>query len=161
MTNAIHLFKSISDVINYLKSHLDETDITLYDGATDQQIAELETNAGVKLPDDVRQFYQFSNGFISDEDQFRIVPLDELIFPDRRQDILYIGEYLCYCDTWALTTNPENNSYQINYPDERGFVLTNSFSEFLSRFLIGGVFEQNGLYDWRDEIDEIKPKETE
>lgn len=143
-----------SDVINYLKSHLDETDITLYEGATDQQIAELENSAGVKLPNDVKQFYKFSNGFISDEYQFRIVPLNELLSHDRGQNILYIGEYLCYCDTWALIINPENNCYQINYPDERGFVLTNSFSEFLSRFFIGGVFEQNGLYDWRE--DKIK-----
>ncbi|QEM06032.1 SMI1/KNR4 family protein [Mucilaginibacter rubeus] len=158
MTKAIYLFESISDVINYLKSHLDETDITLYEGATDQQIAELENSAGVKLPNDVKQFYKFSNGFISDEDQFRIVPLNELLSHDRGQNILYIGEYLCYCDTWALIINPENNCYQINHPDERGFVLTNSFSEFLSRFFIGGVFEQNGLYDWRDKI---KSKETE
>lgn len=157
MPNTVHLIKSVSDVIKYLKSHLDETDISLYEGASDQQIKELENSAGVKLPDDVKQFYQFSNGFLSEEDQFRIVPLDELIFRNRRRDILYFGEYLCYCDTWALIIDPENNNYQIIYPDERGIVLTNSFSEFLSRFFIGGVFEQNGLYDWSDEI---RAKET-
>jgi hypothetical protein len=31
-------------------------------------------------------------------------------------------------------------------------ILTNSFTEFLRRFLRGGVFETGGLYDWRDEI---------
>lgn len=147
----MHLVKSITDIINYLKNRLYETDITLYAGATDLEIYEFENGAGVKLPDDIRQFYQFSNGFISDEDLFRIVPLNELI----HGDVLYIAEYLIYCDLWELIINPaENNYYEITWTDNdrNNLVLTTSFSDFIQRFLMGGVFEKDGLYDWANAI---------
>jgi hypothetical protein len=146
----VHLIKSISDIIKYLKSHLDETDITLYIGATDREITSFENSAGVKLPDDIKQFYQFCNGFISDEDQFQIVPLNELIHNHQKENKLYIAEYLVYCDMWELKINPlDHNDYTIFY----GYTeLTDSFSEFLMCFFVGGVFEPNGLYDWKDKL---------
>lgn len=143
--------KSITDIINYIKNHLHETDITLYGGATDRDIYEFENKAGVRLPDDIRQFYQFTNGFMSDEDLFRIVPLSELV----HSNSLYIAEYLIYCDLWELIINPaENNYYEITCADkdQNELVLTTSFSEFIQHFLTGGVFEKDGLYDWTNAI---------
>ncbi|QEM12671.1 SMI1/KNR4 family protein [Mucilaginibacter rubeus] len=147
----MHLIKSITDIINYLKNQLHETDITLYAGATDLEIYEFEISAGVKLPDDIRQFYQFTNGFMSDEDLFRIVPLNELI----HSNSLYIAEFLIYSDLWELIINPaENNYYEITCTDkdQNKLVLTTSFFEFIQHFLIGGVFEKDGLYDWTNAI---------
>ncbi|WP_121812552.1 SMI1/KNR4 family protein [Mucilaginibacter kameinonensis] len=147
----MHLIKSITDIINYLKYRLHETDITLYAGATDLEIYEFEISAGVKLPDDIRQFYQFTNGFMSDEDLFRIVPLNELI----HSNSLYIAEFLIYSDLWELIINPAaNNCYEITCTDkdQNSLVLTTSFFEFLQHFLIGGVFEKDGLYDWTNAI---------
>jgi cell wall assembly regulator SMI1 len=63
------LFNSITDVINYLKTNLDNTDITLNKGASKNQKEAVENAYNIKLPDGIRQFYEFTDGFISDEDQ--------------------------------------------------------------------------------------------
>jgi len=145
---------SIADVINYLENHLDKTDITLHYGATDRLINQFETTFGVKLPDDIKQFYKFANGFESSEDLFNIVRLEEIIgHRDCDKPDIYIAEYMIYCDMWGLEINPNNhNEYTIFNigADSKKIVLTNSFAEFLQRFLNGGVFD--GLYNWREEI---------
>jgi len=55
---------------------------------------------------------------------------------------------------WALEVDPINGSYQIfnnNFHGEK-IILTNSFAEFIERFLKGGVFEPSGLYYWGEEM---------
>ncbi|QEC77593.1 SMI1/KNR4 family protein [Mucilaginibacter ginsenosidivorax] len=147
------LFNSITDVINYLKTNLDDTDITLNKGASKNQIEAVENAYNIKLPDDIRQFYEFADGFISEEDQFRIIDLNEIITDRRDGNELHFAEYLTYCDMWGLKVEPDDhNRYSITYPYKGDIILTNSFTEFLRRFLTGGVFETGGLYDWRDKI---------
>lgn len=148
---------SISAIIKYLTEHLDETDITLHEGASDALINQLEQSHNITLPDDIKQFYQFSNGFESDEDIFNIIPIEEIIDSKTadRWSNLYIAEYMVYCDMWELEIDQDNpNKYIIFYTDQNSekIILTNSFSEFIQRFLTGGVFEPGGLYFWNDEI---------
>ena len=87
---------------------------------------------------------------------FRIIPLDETI--DSKQDFkpnsFRIAEYMTYCDFWDIhITDSDYNNYLISNPGEKYRALTNSFAEFLKRFLAGGVFEKGGLYDWHEQID--------
>jgi hypothetical protein len=150
----------ISDIISYLKIHLDQTDITLNPGADAGLINRVEKLYDIKLPDDIREFYEFSNGFTSEEDVFSIIPLEEIIdsYYWRGKFKFYIAEYLTYCDMWNLEISAKNhNDYQLSVivNDGSKVVLTKSFSEFLERFLRAGVFEKGGLYDWAQEL---KPK---
>ena len=58
---------------------------------------------------------------------------------------------MIYCDMWTITINPDDNSYSIYNKTDTTIILTNSFADFLDKFLTGGVFE--GLYKWREEIE--------
>jgi SMI1 / KNR4 family (SUKH-1) len=141
---------SIPDIIQYLKNHLDQTDITLNKGASDDLIKQFEDVFEVTMPDDIRSFYKFTNGFTSAEDNFSIIPLEKIIDGKTMRSItkLYIAEYMVYCDMWELQINRNTVEYSISYD----ITLTNSFAEFIQRFLAGGVFEKGGLYEWHDEI---------
>ncbi|GAA4335822.1 hypothetical protein GCM10023149_44090 [Mucilaginibacter gynuensis] len=144
---------SISEIITYLKTHIGQTDITLYEAAPIELINKFETTFNVKLPDDIKEFYLFCNGFESDEDLFRIIPLDEMIEYKGRNDDhnIYIAEYLIYSNAWQLEVN--DNSYRISNIDQT-WILTRNFAEFLDRFLKNGLFKPNGLYDWSNEVSE-------
>ena len=74
-----------------------------------------------------------------------------------KQGFFYIAEYLLFCDMWGIEINPyDKNDFLIfNQPEEyRTITLTNSFAEFLGRFLQRGVFGKGGLYDWHEEVKE-------
>ncbi len=144
---------TIESVIDFLQRHIDETDITLKQSAGAELIKQFETSTGVMLPNDIKQFYRFTNGFESEEDLFNIVSLDEIV--DNKTGNIYLAEYLVYCDMWRLEINPANvNDYLITVVSSKSekVILTNSFAEFLNRFLKGGVFGDNGLYAWEDEV---------
>ncbi|MET4106119.1 SMI1/KNR4 family protein [Hymenobacter sp. UYP22] len=140
----------IYEVLSTLKANLNQTDITLYPGASEQLIQQFEQEMNLVLPTDFKVFYSFCNGFESEEDMFRMIPLEEIL--ERKQEFeprqFYIAEYLIYCDMWEveLTTNP--SIYRIH----SGVTLTDSLVVFLNRFLQGGVFEATGLYNWREEV---------
>ena len=146
----------IEEVINHLQVNLTQTDITLYNGAADDLITTFEQTSKVRLPNDIKCFYKFANGFESDEDIFRIVPLEEILeYRKNHAHGIIIAEYMTYCDMWYLEVNLFNhNDYCIFYvgADHKKLKLTDSFAEFLNRFLKGGVFETGGLYDWTDEL---------
>jgi cell wall assembly regulator SMI1 len=146
----------ITNIINLLKTNLDQTDITLRKGASDKLISEVEHRIEVQLPDDIKEFYKFSNGFESAEDMFNIIPLEEVIEQVKNSaPNLYIAEYMIYGNVWEVKINPHNNNdYKILNIDEdkEEIILTNSFAEFIQHFLNGGVFEKDGLYDWKNKI---------
>jgi hypothetical protein len=138
-------------------------DITLYSGAENSLIEKFEQQMQLKLPADLKTFYQCCNGFESAEDLFRIVPLDEFLERmswDKRENRtcelksnqFYLAEYLIYCDMWTIEIELDQpNTYRITHGSGPN-ALTQSFSEFLLRFLKGGVFGDGGLYKWSEEI---------
>jgi hypothetical protein len=126
--------------------------ITLNEGATDQQIAGFEQTMQLILPEDIRSFYLYCNGFVAEADEFRLIPLDEIIA--RRCEDLFnpgvfvIAEFMNYADSWLIAI--KHDGYLIY--DGSDFVrLTDSFPEFLTRYLAGGVSETGGLYDWAED----------
>ena len=146
---------SITNIINYLKTNLHLTDITLGEGASEELIAKVEATYSIILPEDIKEFYRFTNGFESAEDIFRIIPLEEMIENETKSKDapLEIAEYLIYIDGWYLQIDPTDSSnYEIFTTNPEDIVLTNSFAEFLQKFLDGGVFEKGGLYDWASEL---------
>jgi hypothetical protein len=149
---------NIADIIEYIKTNLSQTDIThLHKGASEALIRQVEKVHNITLPEDIKQFYRFSNGFETAEDLFNLIPLNEIIESksDYNYQHLYMAEYMIYSDMWALEIDCNNYNdywiYNINQYNEK-IVLTNSLSEFLKRFLDGGVFGANGLYKWGEAI---------
>jgi rhodanese-related sulfurtransferase len=148
---------TIHNIIDHLKDNLTSTDITLYPAASDSLISYFEQSLSVRLPDDVKQFYQFANGFESAEDQFRILPLDEMTEQTNSNipNTIPFAEYMVYCDIWHLEINPQDHNVyticNVGRHNEK-VVLSHSFAGFLHRFIKGGVFKSAGLYDWYDKV---------
>jgi hypothetical protein len=117
----------------------------LYSPASDKEIDDFENALEINLPGDFKAFYKFCNGFESEEDLFRIIPLQEILSccEEYTTGTFYIAEYMVYCDIWMVAIE-EGGKYKISHD----FILTDSFTAFLHHFLIGGVFEKGGLYDW-------------
>ena len=150
---------NISQVIAKIKAG--PNDITLYRAATQIFIRGFEIQMNLRLPNDLKTFYQFCNGFESQEDLFRIIPLDEILSSKTdsqahlRPNQFYFAEYLTRSDMWAIEVNATvPNSYTVfgSTRNVSEMTLTHSFAEFLDFFLTGGVFGDNGLYQVEEAI---------
>ena len=169
------MLPSITDIITRIQQEKEVFGILLYGGASEADLEAFEKAKSVKLPEDIKLFYRFCNGFMSDEDCFRMIPLQEKVanghdnYLVKEQDF-HIAEFLIYCDIWTLSIDKDSRKYYIYGdntmpnapPPENAFAdgtmnelitLTASFAEFLDRFLTGGVYD--GLYKWRHEIRRI------
>ncbi len=143
---------TIRDIIQRISRNKEALGITLYPPATQLDIDVVENALNLPLPSELKEFYLFCNGFESEEDLFRMVPLDEMREMSSRltDNQIVIAEYLVYCDYWEMSVN-KNESYEISEGSYHT-ILTDSFALFLDRFLSGGVFEHGGLYEWKDTI---------
>jgi len=145
--------QAITDIIERIQKERVQLGITLYPQASPDEIVAFEVIRQIKLPDDFKTFYRFCNGFESEEDLFRIIPLYEIIergfsgHLEGEKDF-HFAEYMIYSDLWSLSINDKYNSYSIYNNTGKVVVLTNSLSEFLNIFLDGGVFD--GLYKRAD-----------
>ncbi|PWK27938.1 SMI1/KNR4 family protein SUKH-1 [Arcicella aurantiaca] len=149
-----HKFSTIEEIIEFMFQNQSELNIILYNKASDEEV-ELFEQSKIHLPDDIKQFYKFCNGFYSNEDMFRIIPLNEIIDNGddeylKNKTSFHIGEYMIYCDLWTIDINPNNKNDYIIYQNtgERIIILTKSFVEFLECYINRGVYE--GLYNWAE-----------
>jgi len=149
---------TIEQIITQILNTKDQLGITLYPGATKEEIKSFERLMNTSLPNDIKKFYMFCNGFESEEDLFRIIPLDEIIYNRKDEEDNYLlnkqdfhfAEYMIYCDMWTLTITTSSDNYLIYNKAETFVTLTDDFAEFLNKFLVGGVFD--GLYKWEEEL---------
>lgn len=154
--------QTIGEVIDYLRSNLEGVGImSLYPGATDERFDRFETTLGLKLPDDIKEFYQFSDGLDTYDHLFRIIPLEDILTSSDEftPGTFYIAEYMIYSDVWEVeVVATDHSEYRISTTNHGGqkITLTNSFAEFLGRFLTGGLFDTGGLYEWYEEIAKSK-----
>jgi hypothetical protein len=146
---------TITDILNFIKENYIQLGIELNIGASDEEIEDFEKNK-IGLPEDFKLLYKFSNGFETDEDLFRLIPLSEII-SNQKDDYLisdnsfHFTEYMIYCDMWTIDINSNNkNEYRIYNKTDNIVFLTNSISEYLSVFINKGIYD--GLYEWREEI---------
>lgn len=148
----------MKDIIDRLKKYDGSSGLTLRKGVDESLLRNVERVYNITLPDDFKEFYRFSDGFETEEDMFNMISLAEIIDnKDRHKgEPLYIAEYMIYCDMWELEINPDDcNDYKIINlsANSNRLILTKSLTEFISRFLKGGVFEDGGLYDWHEETE--------
>lgn len=156
----LHLYAMlISEAIERLKTciHNHPYGLTLYPGASDELIAGCERAYGITFPEDFKIFYRFTDGLETHQFIFRLIPLQEMI--DNRIVEKYkeldIAEYLIYSDMWELEINPDDcNDYKISiWSDGNQLVLTNSLAEFVDRLLTGDLSDEDGLFQWQQEVE--------
>jgi hypothetical protein len=140
-----------------LNTLLDQTDIILYPGADTSLVQYFEKEMHLILPNDFKAFFSFCNGFESKEDMFRMMPLDEILESksEYAPSEFFIAEYLIYSDMWQVNfDNSDTSKYQIFNinGDNQKLNLTNSLALFIQRFLQGGVFGKDGLYEWHEAV---------
>lgn len=152
----------IADVIIKLQERATQYHIQLYPPATDELISEFENKLNLQLPNDIKMFYKFCNGFELNEDMLRIIPLEEIVddlnIKEYRPNHFFISEYLIYSDVWEIEIDDrEYRRYKIFNIDQNKerIILTNTFADFVARVLRGSVFDDAGLYKWQQEIKAI------
>lgn len=143
----------MKQIVELIKQKHKEDGIDINPPTKLSEISEFERKMGFSLPTDFKEFYLTCNGFGCNEDIFNIVPLSKV--RQYQQDFgdswFYFAEYMIYSDMWGLrlTKTGEYEIFNGAYPKK---ALTSSLTEFLYRFLKGGVFEIGGLYEWHHEL---------
>ena len=149
---------SIYDIISRLDSEHVRLDIELHQGATEASIAAFESRMGILLPEDFKAFYRFTDGFDTNDDLFRMIPLADIIteqltgspYNPSGKGNFNFAEYMIYVEMWAVTIkDPTRNAYSI-FDTRHDTTLTDSLAEFLERWLAKGVME--GLSAWGEEV---------
>lgn len=151
-------YTKLIDVLTFIKNNTTFVGIDLNKPATENEIDFFE-NSKIKLPQDFKTLYEFSNGFETDEDLFRLIPLNEII--DNGKDdycisdtSFHFAEYMIYCDMWTVEIKPNDiENYKIYNKADNVVYLTNSLAEFLCVFINKGIYD--GLYEWRVNIQNL------
>ncbi len=83
-------------------------------GMSRTDISAIEQQLSVKLPDDLVDFYSFTNGVEGDDWIFNIIPLNEVEkLVDETGDYLVFAEYMIYSETCGLEIeNTDRNKYK-------------------------------------------------
>ncbi|MDI9312061.1 MAG: SMI1/KNR4 family protein [Limnohabitans sp.] len=141
------------DVLTFIKVNNNLIGIELNNSASDNAI-ELFEKSKLNLPQDFKVLYKFCNGFETDQDLFRFIPLNEII--ENGEDdycisktSFHFAEYMIYSDRWTVEINPNDvDNYKIYNKADNIVYLTNSLAEFLCVFINKGIYE--GFYEWRE-----------
>ncbi|MBP7555605.1 MAG: SMI1/KNR4 family protein [Chitinophagaceae bacterium] len=148
---------TLLSVLDYIRDNSAALGVYLNKPANDLEIESFENQKG-KLPHDFKLLYRFSNGFETDHDLFRFIPLEEISKNEMDKSFLicdnsfHFCEYMIYSDIWSVEINNENiNEYRIYNKAENVVFLTNSLAEFLCVFFKEGIYD--GLYGWRESIE--------
>lgn len=156
---AYNLGTTLLDVLKYIKDNSFKIGIQLNKPATSVEIEVFENRKG-KLPDDFKNLYMFSNGFETDHDLFRLIPLEEVLENGLDKNYLisdksfHFTEYMIYSDMWSVDINNDNsNDYKIYNKTDDVVYLTDSLAEFLCVFINKGIYE--GLYEWRERKQQV------
>jgi cell wall assembly regulator SMI1 len=157
---------SLQTVIETLAAKRAELGIAPAPPASAEAITAFEKAYQLTIPTDIKAFYQFCNGFETNDFLFRVLPLEEIVNELQEYDHGVVGskfvfaEYMIYSDAWQiLLTAKAVSGYQIinaNHGTDKQVVLTDSIADFIIRYLIeGGVFGEHGLLTWYEEVAEM------
>lgn len=145
---------TLIDVLTFIKENTSLVGIELNKPATNSEI-DLFENSKIKLPQDFKTLYNFSNGFETDEDLFRLIPLNEIIENGNDdycngETSFHFAEYMIYSDMWTVEINLNDiENYKVYNKADNIVYLTNSLAEFLCVFINKGIYD--GLYQWRED----------
>ncbi len=147
----------IHKIIERLTTDGQKFDIVLNQPASNTDIESFEKETKIRLPSELRQFYQKCNGFDAGNDLlFRVIPLHDIV---SERDLLTqnrfpLAEYMIYSDTWIIEIKGEEKYVIVNsnHGSEQELILCDSIVTFLNRYLDGdGCAAKNGLYKCFDE----------
>ena len=144
----------IDQVIKRLQCEAD-TEIQFRPGVSEELIRKVEEVYSIILPDDVKKFYRFTNGFDTDDYMFNIIPMEDMIEGKVKYESEFppLAEYLIYTETWHLEISIKPPGYSICIMDAgKKVTLTHALAEFLQRFLDGGLFGERGLAHWPEHM---------
>lgn len=151
---------TLLSVLDYIRDNSAIIGVHLNKPVTDLELEAFENQKG-KIPDDFKLLYRFSDGFETDHDLFRFIPLDEISKNDLDKQFLlsdtsfHFSEYMIYSDMWSVDINKNDiNNYRIYNRAKNVVFLTNSLAEFLCVFIKDGIYD--GLYGWRDALEKIE-----
>ena len=121
--------------------------------ATIEDICKLEIAVGHVLPEEIRNFYAYCNGFDTEDWIFNVLSIEQIHYYKSELEIseFYFAEYMIYSDDWQIKIE-NSDTYFItngNHKENQRLVLTNSIFEFLDvYFNSDGLSGENGLYKW-------------
>ncbi|MDR6564241.1 MULTISPECIES: SMI1/KNR4 family protein [unclassified Arcicella] len=107
---------NISDLLNTINSTA-KFKVDKKKGISIKELHEIEKTLGIKLPDDLVEFYTFSNGLEGDDLIFNIIPINEVEKDnDNVGEYLFFAEYLIYSETCGLEIDLyDKNKYKFFY----------------------------------------------
>ena len=148
---------TITDILDHLRREHIRLGITLNPPATEAELLNFEQRKGMRLPADMRAFYQCCNGFEVNSDLFRFMPLAENLDDGWNRLLMsphdfFVAEYMIYADAWALTIDASTPAGYIIYNAREELTLTTSFAKFLEVAILHGVHGNDGLYDWEKRL---------
>ena len=145
---------TIAEIAATLTTHQAGRHITLFPPATNSGINNFEAIIKAPLPQDIRQFYLFSNGMDTLDWLFRLLPLEEILEQGLRfgPHQFIFAEYMIYSDTWQIYLDPINPAAYSIRNEVVAPPLTQSLAIFLERFLANGLFGPRGIYDLHQEV---------
>jgi hypothetical protein len=130
--------------------------VKLNPSATTEGIGKLESAVGHVLPEEIKSFYSYCNGFDTEDWIFNVLSIEQILYYKSELELLefYFAEYMIYTDDWRIKIE-KSDTYFItngNHKENQRLVLTNSIFEFLEvYFNSDGVLSENGLYKWFEE----------
>jgi len=150
------MISKVEALVSKIKSCQTDFGITLYDAAPGIEVNRFEAVKGIRLPQEIREFYGFCNGFVAERDWFRIIPLNEILeqrpsYHQAGRNDFHIAEFLCYCDMWTLAISEYDSEIYTIYRKADGgqLDLTNSIVSFIDKYLLEGV---DSLYRWEEDV---------
>ncbi len=137
-------------ILQELKNRNPDLGISLRPPAPPEKIKELELILDHDLPEDIKSFYEITNGFETDDLLFQILSIEEIIQykHELKTNEIFFAEYLIYSDVWTIKFNT-GDAYQIinSGYDTREIVISTSITDFIIEYADGGgLFGENGLY---------------
>jgi SMI1 / KNR4 family (SUKH-1) len=136
-----------SRLLSALEKHWKKRGISIYPGLDDSEIEEFEEAKGVRLPDDLREYFRHFNG--CGDDEFRFIRLSELEPPsaipmqgdvshyDLSKREFVIVDYLQYCYWYTIDlSDPSARETPVYISGiHKNHIVAGSFSEFIQLYL--------------------------
>jgi hypothetical protein len=146
---------SMKDLVDAIVVKHKATGIEVNRAATLDEVIAFENKIGFLLPEEFREFYFTCNGFGCTEDLFNVTSLEKCItetpaWLSHKENIFFLAEYMIHAEHWSFRP-VRNRQFEIIYNTD-DLVLTSSLHAFLSRYLQGGVYYNDGLIAWADEL---------
>lgn len=79
-------------------------EIKLNPSATTEDICKLESAVGHVLPEEIKSFYSYCNGFDTEDWIFNVLSIEQILYYKFELELseFYFAEYMIYTDDWRI-----------------------------------------------------------